>query len=305
MTWASIDSRPARSSRPSSRSTSTRASRGSSSLFSFSRSSAISRFWSSSPSSFWIAFICSRRNISRCRSPSSSCTCDLISACAASMPICFWTWIKTRRSRSSTPSVSSRACFSADRQLDVAGDQVGEPAGLGHRVEHLVEHLLGQPLALAQLHGPLAGLPVEGGEGRVVLVDRLHLLDRHDVDGEEPFGVVVMQGRGADLALEQELDASQPALDLADPADHPHRVELLRSRLVDVLALGHGEDQAVPLERLFNRPQRPRPAHADRHREPGKDHRPAQRQYGRVSDVPPSVRSFSAPHTNVSMDSES
>ena len=55
-----------------------------------------------------------------------------------------------------------------DRQLDVAGDEVGEPAGVGHRVEDLVQHLLGQPPPLAQLHGPLAGLAVQRGEGRVV-----------------------------------------------------------------------------------------------------------------------------------------
>ena len=89
-----------------------------------------------------------------------------------------------------------------------------------------------------------------------------------------------MQGRGADLALEQELDSSQPALDLADPADHPHRVELLRSGFIDVLALGHGEDQAILLEGFFDRPQRPRPSHADRDGQAGKDHRAAQRQYG-------------------------
>ena len=71
-----------------------------------------------------------------------------------------------------------------DGQLDVAGHEVGELAGVGDRVEDLVEDLLGQPPPLAELHGALAGLAVEGGEGRVVLVERLHLLDRHDVGRE-------------------------------------------------------------------------------------------------------------------------
>ena len=71
-----------------------------------------------------------------------------------------------------------------DGQLDVAGDEVGEAAGIGHRVEHLVHDLLGQPAPLAQLGGALADLLVERDEGGVVLVDRLHLLDRAD-DGAE------------------------------------------------------------------------------------------------------------------------
>ena len=168
-----------------------------------------------------------------------------------------------------------------DRQLDVAGDEVGEPAGVGHGVEDLVEDLLGQPPALAQLHGPLAGLAVEGGEGRVVLVDRAASRSIGTTSAvRKPSVGVIVEGLGAVLALEQELDAAQPALDLADPGDDAHRVELLRRRLLRVVALGDGEDQAVPLDGRLDRAQRPRPADGDRHGQPGEDHRPPHRQDG-------------------------
>ena len=65
-----------------------------------------------------------------------------------------------------------------DRQLDITGDEVGESGGIGHGVHDLVEHLFGEPSSLAQFHGPFAGLTIEGGEGRVLRVDRHHLGER-------------------------------------------------------------------------------------------------------------------------------
>ena len=73
-------------------------------------------------------------------------------------------------------------------QLDVAGDEVGEAARIGDRVEHLVHDLFRQPATLAQLGGALAELLVERDEGRVVLVDRLHLFHRHHDGAEEALG---------------------------------------------------------------------------------------------------------------------
>ena len=43
------------------------------------------------------------------------------------------------------------------------------------------------------------------------------------------------------------------------PGKQPYDVQKFK----DVLALGHGEDQAILLEGFFNGPQRPRPSHAD------------------------------------------
>ena len=52
-----------------------------------------------------------------------------------------------------------QALLLGDGQLDVAGDEVGEPARLGDGVEHLVHDLLGQPAPLAELGGALARSP--------------------------------------------------------------------------------------------------------------------------------------------------
>ena len=161
----------------------------------------------------------------------------------------------------------------ADWQLNVAGDQVREPAWVGDGIQNLVQHLLGQAFPLAQFPGPLAGFLVQGGEGGIVLVDWLHLLDRQGVDRQRILEAVIVQGRGADFTLKQELHAAQSPLHLADPANHAHRVELFGGRLVHVLALRHREDQVVSLECCLDRAQRPRTPDSDRHRDAGKDDR--------------------------------
>ena len=135
-----------------------------------------------------------------------------------------------------------------DGQLDVAGDEVGEPAGLGDRVEHLVHDLFGEAALLAELAGALARLLFERFEGGIVVVDRLHLLGRNDYGAEEAFGRGVLERRRALLPLEQELDAAESALDLADAGDDAHGVENVRRRLVGVIALSNGKNEPVALE---------------------------------------------------------
>ena len=143
-------------------------------------------------------------------------------------------------------------------KLDVAGDQVGETAGIGDGVEHLVHDFFRQTAALAELGGALAKLLVQGDERRVVLVDRLHLLDGHHDGAEVAFGRVVLQGGGALLALEQQLHAAQAALDLADARNDAHRVEDVRRRLVGIVALGHGEHEALAFQRGLDGAKRSR-----------------------------------------------
>ena len=166
------------------------------------------------------------------------------------MPICRWTWTSTRRSPLLDAQGLEQSLLFGDGELDVAGDEVGELAGLGDGVEHLVHDFLGEPAALAELRRPLARLLVEGGEGRVVLVERLHLLDRHDHGAEIPVAVpdtAVPSARCSPCS--SSWTPPKPALDLADPGDDAHRVEDVRRRLVGVVALRDGEDEPVPLER--------------------------------------------------------
>src|SRR5205823_2251649 len=83
------------------------------------------------------------------------------------------------------------------------------------------------------------------------------------------------------LALEQQMQAAQAALDLADPGDDADRIELIRGRLVGVVPLSDREDQPAPLHRRLDGAEGPRPADSDRHRQARKDHRPAEREDGK------------------------
>jgi hypothetical protein len=143
-----------------------------------------------------------------------------------------------------------------------------------------VDDLLGEAATLAELRRPLADLLVEGGEGGIVVVHGIHLLDRHHDGGEIVVRRRVLERGGALLALQQELHAAEPALDLADAGDDAHRVEDLGRRLVGVVALRDGEDESVALERRLDRPQRPRTSRRDGRGEPREDDRPPQRKDG-------------------------
>jgi hypothetical protein len=76
------------------------------------RSSSTSFRSSSSPSSRWICFICSRRSISRCRSPSSSWTLAWMSSWASRRASSRSTATRARRIRSSSSSTSRSFCLS-------------------------------------------------------------------------------------------------------------------------------------------------------------------------------------------------
>src|SRR5208337_459825 len=89
---------------------------------------------------------------------------------------------------------------------------------------------------------------------------------------------VIVQSRGANLTLEQELHAAQTTLNLADPADHAHRVKLLGGWFVHVLALRYCKDQPVSLECRLDGTQCSRPPDPDGNGDPGKDGRSTQRQ---------------------------
>ncbi len=138
--------------------------------------------------------------------------------------------------------------------------------------------LFGQPAPFAQLGGPLADLLVQRFERRVVVVERLHFLGRHHDRREVAFAGGVLKRRGPLLALQQQLHAAEPALDLPDPRDDAHRVENVWRGLVGVVALRDREDESLVLERGFDRAQRPRPAGRNGRGEARENHRPAQWQ---------------------------
>jgi hypothetical protein len=141
-----------------------------------------------------------------------------------------------------------------------------------------VHDLFGEAAPFAQLGSALADLLMERFERGVVLVERSHLLGRHDRGRQVALGCAVLEGSGALFALEQQLDATETALDLSDPRDDSHRVEDLWRGLVGVVALRDGEDQPVAFERGFDCPQSARPAGGDGCREPRENDRPAEGQ---------------------------
>ncbi len=285
MTWDSIDSRPMRVRRCHSRSTSFFASSGRSSASSLARSSLrlSSADPPSSPSSFWIAFICSRRYISRWRPPSSSLTFDWMSSCAESTSIWRWTWTRTRRRRSSTDRVSSSTCFDRTRDVEVAGHEVGEPAGLVHLGQDLLDGLVGQPELLPELGGALARLAMEPGERRIARVEGQHLACFLDGRFEEAALVRgEAQRDAAGLAFEDQADAAEAPLHGADRGDGPDRVELGRRHVLRVGPLGHREDLALGVgQGRLDRAQSSGAAGRDRERHAGEKNRVPHRNDGK------------------------
>src|SRR6185437_8439849 len=116
-----------------------------------------------------------------------------------------------------------------------------------------------------------------------------HLVDGHDDGAQIPLGRRVLERRGALLALKQELDAAQAALDLPDARDDAHRVEDVRRGFVSVVALGHGKDESLGFERGLDGAQGPRPAGMGAVR-PGKMTVPRNGSTGRVWRV--AMRNF-------------
>ena len=121
--------------------------------------------------------------------------------------------------------------------VDVAGHEVGELAGLVHAGQHLLHHLFGQAGLLAQFRGARARLAMECHEAGVLGVERRQLLGGDHDRGQVAVLLEVVQGDAAILALEQKLHTGQATLHLADPGDGPDGVEHIGVYGLDVLPL--------------------------------------------------------------------
>ena len=155
------------------------------------------------------------------------------------------------------------------RDVDVAGDEVREPARLIGLAEELLDGLLGEAHLLAELGGALARLLVEGEEHGVLRIGRRHLGRRHD-DGLEHAALLLRDAHrdAAALPLEQEAHAAEAALDRAHLRDRADRVEAVGRHAFDVGALGEREDERVAsrAERGLDRAHRAAPPGGDRRR---------------------------------------
>ena len=165
--------------------------------------------------------------------------------------------------------------------VDVAGHEVGELARLVDAGQHLLDHVVGQTGLLAQLGGAGACLAVQRHEGRVFGVEGCHLLGLAYDGLEEAVLVGVVDGDAAPLAVEQQLHAGQPALELAYAGNGPDGVQDLGGDAFDVLPLGDREDQPLGLAQgALDRAKRGGPAGADRRGDPGEQHDLTKRQDG-------------------------
>jgi hypothetical protein len=168
-----------------------------------------------------------------------------------------------------------------DRELDVAGHQVGELARIVHRVEHLVHHFFRQAALLAELLRAFPRFLVQCFERGVLVVEGDHLLGRNNNRREVPVAHSVLQRCRALLALQEQLDTTQTPLDLPDAGDDAHRIQDLGFRFVRVVALRDGKHQAIALERRFDGAQGARSARGDGIRDAGEDDRSTQWKHGK------------------------
>ncbi len=170
------------------------------------------------------------------------------------------------------------------RDVEVAGDQVGEAARILEAAQHLADGVFGQARLLGQLGGAGLRFFVEGDEGRILEAQRGQVLERLD------HRLEVALGRGFDaqdarpLAGEkQHLNAGEAPLHLLDAGDGADREEAVGIDLGSVLALGERQRERFVRRILgsFDRFQGGRPPHRDRHGDSGEEYELAQRQNGK------------------------
>ena len=138
------------------------------------------------------------------------------------------------------------------REFDIAGNQIGELAGIVDGVEHLMHDFLRQSAFFTQFGGAFARLFVERLERRVLGVQWHHLLGRNDHGDQMTVLFHVLQGGCSLLALKQQLHATKSALNLTDPCDNAGREQNVCGGFFSVVALGHGKNQPVALHGVFN-----------------------------------------------------
>ena len=188
MTCDSIDSRPMRSRRASSRSTSLRTSSvsGCAASFFFSSSRSAASLPSPSPSSFWIARSCSRRSISRWRSPICSFTLDWMSSCAERTPICRWTCDEDAPQAVLDGERLEELLAVGRRDVDVAGDEVRETARARRPGRETARRLPRAGPSSRPARRRARAPPCGGREKRVLRVGRRHLGRVHHDGLEHP-----------------------------------------------------------------------------------------------------------------------
>ena len=167
--------------------------------------------------------------------------------------------------------------------VEMSGDEIGECARVSDPLQHLLDDFRGKSRLLPQLGGALADLAMQCYERGIFLIERGEILRFAHGRFEIAVCLAIMHGGPAAFAVQDQLHATEIALNLADPRDGPGGVEHAGGDLIDILLLGNRKDLAVGLfEGGFYGAQCRRTARANRRRHTGKQHGIAQRQDGQT-----------------------
>ena len=242
MTCDSMDSRPIRVSRPHSRSTSLRASSGRSSLSSLARSS----FRDSSSDAFSLSeLLLDRLHLLaqvHLALPAAELLLDLgldVLLGREDLDLPLDVHQHAPQPVFDGQRLEQRLLFRR-RDVQVAGHQIGEPAGLLHSLQKLVDRLVGQAELAPQFRRALAHLVMESdecGSRRVELQHLPRLLDRRL---EPPFLGDESRCDSAGPSFEQQQHAAEASLDGPDRGDRADRVEGVGSDDLSLRSPGAG-----------------------------------------------------------------
>ena len=170
--------------------------------------------------------------------------------------------------------------------VEMSGDEVGECAGVRDSLQDLLYDLGRQAGLLPQLGRALADFAMQRYERRIFLIEGREIRRLSDGRLEIAAGLGIVDCGTAGVAVEDQLNATEIALDLADPRDRAGGIEHPRGNLIDVLFLADCKDLAVGLlQGGFYGPQCRWTARANRRRNARKQHGIAQRQDGQSHPV--------------------
>src|SRR5438093_1974635 len=129
--------------------------------------------------------------------------------------------------------------------VEMAGDEIGEGAGVADPLQHLLDDFCGQSRLLAQFRGPLADLAMQRYERGILLIEWREILRFTYGRFEITVGLAVVDGGPAGFPVEDQLHATQIALHLTDSRDRSGVVQHDGGDLIDIFLLRYRKDFAV------------------------------------------------------------
>ena len=134
-------------------------------------------------------------------------------------------------------------------ELEVEGHQVSEGAGIVDALDELIERFSRHSPPGAELSSPVAELPVQRLERRILIRARALALHLEKDGAEHVLALLLIVHRlGASLALNEQLHATPHPVRLDDANHRADVVQNLRVGLVYVLPLGNREKSTISVQ---------------------------------------------------------